>query len=737
MTTNKKIQPDSEEINSLISRFDGGKFKEAIIIAQSMTVRFPHYAFGWKMLGAAFNQLGQSEEALSPMQKAAGLSPGDAGAHYNLGVIFQSLGQSVQAEASYRRALEINPDYAEAHNNLGNTLYSLGRLVEAEASYRRASQLKSDFAEAHSNLGNVLRELVRLEEAEVSCRRALLIKPEFAGAHNNLGKALQDLGRLKEAQESYRRAFTIRPNFTKAQFNYVQTKKISHDDEIFIGQLEDLIGKGALNSDEKSDIYFSLGKCYDDLGKYDQAFLNYEKGHQLEGLTHPFDPKQNVNGVNKLISLFGKEFFSKRHEFGSNSEEPIFIVGMPRSGTTLAEQIISSHPSVCGAGELTFLSDRRKTLSLDDIRQFNRQQALSLADDYLVHLHSYSASALHITDKMPQNFFHLGLIRLCFPRARIIHCKRNPLDTCLSIYFQKFTLDHPYTHDLGNLGGYYAQYLRLMQHWREVLPGSMFEVEYEELVADQVGMTKRLLEFCNLEWDDSCLNFNSSERVVNTASSWQVRQPMYSSSVARWKRYESFLEPLMQFVDVPSKLNHQGVDVSAVSRKLHIGGKLKRDGWEVINALPGSHVDHLGNANDLTKFADDTFDTLYASHVVEHFDYDKEILSTLVEWRRVLKPGGVIMISVPDLEVLSAMILNKKLTQKERFMAMRMIFGGHMDKYDYHYVGLTEEFLKDYLLRAGFVKIERLKSFGIFNDCSELKHVGQAISLNLKACNPV
>jgi predicted SAM-dependent methyltransferase len=173
-----------------------------------------------------------------------------------------------------------------------------------------------------------------------------------------------------------------------------------------------------------------------------------------------------------------------------------------------------------------------------------------------------------------------------------------------------------------------------------------------------------------------------------------------------------------------------------VIRRLHIGGKISREGWEVINALPGAHVDHLGNANDLSRFANNTFETLYASHVVEHLDYTKEMIHTLVEWHRVLRPNGIVMISVPDLEILSAMILNKQLTQKDRLMAMYMIFGGHTDEYDYHYVGLTEEFLGDYLSRAGFVNIERVNSFGLFNDCSELKHVGQAISLNMKASKP-
>ncbi len=530
--------------------------------------------------GLALFNVGQLEKAAATLRLALRIEPGFISALLNLGLVLQAMGQLNEPKALYRQVLAMRPDNIEALANLGEVLriqgaldeaeeclnrgwtmqpnhvglllslgavlYAKFRIAEAEDYFKWILSTYPDNVIAQNNLGSTMYTQGRLDEAEACYKRALSIDPENAEALSNIGVLMLNRGNLVGAEENLKRAIAIKPNFAKAHLHLVNAKKITLGDNTLIAHMENMVGRSELGAEEKSDIHFALGKCYDDCGEYEQAFFHFENGHRLERLKYSFDPIRYVDEVSKLIAIFDKEFYSQRTTFGSHSEVPIFIVGMPRSGTTLVEQIISNHPTVFGAGELYFMDGRIKEISLESIKQLNRQQVQTLAYEYEVYLRSFSSSALHITDKMPQNFFHLGLIRLCFPRAHIIHCKRSPLDTCLSIYTQKFATDHPYAHELKNMALYYTQYKRLMQHWKEVLPGQLFEVQYEDLVTDQEMVTRELLEFCNIERNDMCLAFDRNERAVHTASCWQVRQPLYSSSIGRWKRYRSFLEPLMQ-----------------------------------------------------------------------------------------------------------------------------------------------------------------------------------------------
>jgi tetratricopeptide (TPR) repeat protein len=525
---------------------DSGQFKKAAETLRLALRIDPDFVSARQNLGFVMQTMGRLDEAKANYRQVLAVQPDHVVVLANLSEVLRAQGALDEAEECINRALAVQPDHVGLILNLGVLLQTKKRFVEAEDCFKRILSIDPENINAHNNLGAAMYAQGQMDEAKASYLRALSIDPENANAHNNIGGMMLDQGHLPEAEESYRRAITFKPDFAKAHFHYVQAKKITHGDEMFIAHLESLAGHPELGTEEKSDVYFALGKCYDDLGKYEQAFLHYENGHRLERQKYSFDPIRHVNEVSSLIATFDQEFFSQRAAYGSSSEVPIFIVGMPRSGTTLVEQIISSHPDVFGAGELYFLDDRRNELSLDSIKQLGPQEVISLADEYVAHLRSFSSIASHVTDKMPQNFFHLGLVRLCFPHARIIHCKRNPLDTCLSIYTQKFATAHPYANDLENMALYYAQYERLMQHWHEVMPDQLFEVQYEDLVADQGTMSRKILEFCNMEWDEKCLAFDRNERVVHTASSWQVRQPMYSTSIGRWRHYQSFLEPLMR-----------------------------------------------------------------------------------------------------------------------------------------------------------------------------------------------
>jgi len=313
-----------------------------------------------------------------------------------------------------------------------------------------------------------------------------------------------------------------------------------------------VLARPNLSLTERVELHFAAGKMYDDIETYEQAFDHYRLANDLFDVA--FDPAAYAEEVSALIATYTPDLLARGLEFGLDTESPVFIVGMPRAGTTLVEQILSSHPDVYGAGELgtmTNLTGRVVHLTGDSApypdcaRQLDQEGARLLAQEYMESLAAATKTAACFTDKMPKNFLHLGLIALLLPAARVINVQRDPMDTCLSIYFTHFLAHHAYAYNLTNLGLYYRQYQRLMAHWQRVLPLRSMELRYEELVADQVGMSRKLVEFCGLSWDERCLSFHKSDRVVHTTSGPQVRQPLYGSSVGRWHRYESHLTPLV------------------------------------------------------------------------------------------------------------------------------------------------------------------------------------------------
>jgi tetratricopeptide (TPR) repeat protein len=384
------------------------------------------------------------------------------------------------------------------------------------------------------------------------CQRALAIDAGNVEAHNNLGSALKSKGLFAEAALEYEAALAIEPDYALAIKNLADISKIQPDDPL-IPRIEQLLRSESLPVERREQCHFALGKCFNDVGTYDKAFEQYRAGNEIKKERHSFDAGAYARETDRLMATFDRAFFEQRNSHGSNSERPIFIVGMPRSGTTLVEQIIASHPDVFGAGELPHFNRLVKNLPArlrdaaypECVAGIDPKTASQLADEYLGYLRSLSPDAPQVTDKLPQNFRHLGLITLLLPHARIISCRREPLDVCLSCYFQDF-FAQPFSHDLADIGRFYREYDRLMAHWISVLPLPILEVQYEDLVGDMEAVSRRMISFCGLNWDDACLAFHKHERPVQTASDWQVRQPIYRTSVERWRRYEKHLEPLKQ-----------------------------------------------------------------------------------------------------------------------------------------------------------------------------------------------
>ena len=627
------LQPSPTEVNELLALYNEHRYLEAENRTRTLLEKYPHFAFGWKLLGSTL-QL-QGKDALPTFQKAALLMPDDAEAHYNLGVVQKGQGKLEDAATSYKRAIALNPDYADAHSNLGNIQQQLGQLGEAIASYRRAIMIKPDsaiahnnlgitlkdfgrldiaiesyrraieidpdYTEAHSNLGNALRDLGYFDDAVASCRRALKINPGYAEAHTNLGNILKDIGQFESAFASFRQALTIdskcdkamlgesqiymvngemglaeetiqkalemKPDNLEARFLMANVRRTRIGDEnlAILVKIEEAMRNNSLvlSRQQVISLYFALGKSFDDLGDRDRAFLYFSEGCKLKRATIRYDARQMTQRFDKTIRIFDAATIERLRGLGNSSDVPIFILGMPRSGTTLIEQIIASHPDVHGAGELLdMLSISQREVSgirgfPDNIRGLDRTSLTMWGNDYVASLYKHAPDARHVTDKMPNNFWVIGLIHLMLPNAKIIHVSRNAVDTCLSCFTKLFsgTLNH--TYDLAELGHYYVDYARLMEHWRKILPnGTFLDVQYEDVVAEQETQARRIIKFCALDWNNACIDFHKNKRTVGTASLSQVRQPIYKSSVERWRAYEKHLGPLLEVLgDLAHKRN--------------------------------------------------------------------------------------------------------------------------------------------------------------------------------------
>jgi Flp pilus assembly protein TadD len=427
------------------------------------------------------------------------------------------------------------------------------RPEQAVECFLRAIALKPDDAEAWSMLGAAYLDLGRDEEALEASRRALELRPDSADALNELGLAHADRGDFDDAISCYRRALEIEPLHFHAALNLAKSQRFSSGDEPDVALVERALAAPGIDPSSCSDLHFALGKINDDCGRYEAAFGHYQEANRGRANLHRHDPDDFVEDVSRLIEVFDAGFFGERGDFGDPSELPVFIVGMPRSGTTLVEQILSAHPAAYGAGELSDMADLarglRQRLGSDAdypacVPQMDAATAGAAASEYLASVSARAPDAARVTDKLPGNFLFLGLIALLFPRARIVVCRRHPLDVALSIYFTDFRAGHHYSYQLDHIAAQYQQFSRVMDHWRRVLPSPVLELRYENLVTDPEAQIRTLLEFCGLEWDERCVRFQEVRRPVHTASFWQVRQPLYATSVGRWRRYERYLEPL-------------------------------------------------------------------------------------------------------------------------------------------------------------------------------------------------
>ena len=504
-----------KEINNILNLFRSNKLLEAESLNKEIIRYFPKETILYNILGLILAEQKKFDEAIEYYEKGIKIKPDFAILYNNLGSIYKSRGKFSKAETLYKKAIYFDKKIAEPHNNLGNLYHSLNKHKKAVQFYKNAIEINDKFYISHYNLGVIYKSLGDIDKA-----------------HHHLNESIR-------INELFCTAYRILSQITKYKKN---------DKQLII--LDQIYNKSEINNFDKAEIAFALGKAYDDISDYKKAFKYYFEGNELRRKNITFsidDVKKEFNEIKKFIN---KDFFQSLKNFGSLDKTPIFILGMPRSGTTLVEQIISNHPAVFGGDELNFFPEIVKKyfynpdnkVYLNNLSKMNNEYK-KIAMVYINNLKKISDSSKRVTDKLPVNFKWIGLIKILFPNSIVIHCKRNSKDTCLSIFKNYFTNNElNFAYNLKELSEYYNEYNNLMNHWNSLLPNFIYEITYEQLIQNPKAQIRNLLKACNLKWNDNCIKFYNNRRVIKTASDTQVRKKIYSDSINVWKNYKKYLK---------------------------------------------------------------------------------------------------------------------------------------------------------------------------------------------------
>jgi tetratricopeptide (TPR) repeat protein len=523
-----------------------GRLDEAVAAHREAIALNRNFAEGYNDLGNAMKEKGELDEAIAAYREAIVRKPAWAMPRVNLGQLFREQGRFEEACSVFGQAAECEPGNPDAHNCLAMALAELQRFEEAGNALDRGAALAPDSALTHEARGMILWRTGRGAEAVESFRSALEIAPDSVSGWISLGLTLRQMGRFIEATESFRQVLARRPNAVQAHAMMAGAGETT--DEAEMGRLKASFNDPQTSIRDRAALGFVLGKRLDEADRFDESFEHYARANSLVlEMRHAAGERYSVDQfsrrVDESIAMWTPSFVSETRARGEASELPVFIVGMPRSGTSLVEQIAASHLEVFGAGELRDIGDLANSL---DFPRCSPGSIAEAAGKQLDRLRGRGGRAQRVIDKMPSNVEHLGLIATLFPLARVILCRRDPRDTCLSCFFQRFSSGNLFSFDLTQCGRHHVHTDRLIAHWMKVLPLRILEVQYEDLVADLEGQSRRIISFLGLPWNAACLDFHRTERAVKTASAWQVRQPIYTRSVGRWRNYERHLEALFE-----------------------------------------------------------------------------------------------------------------------------------------------------------------------------------------------
>ncbi len=558
-----------------------GEAALAAALLETLIRRDPRDAGALGLAGAVALQRGERQRAIELLSRALALAPGDASSHSNLAVAYLRERRTDDARRHLQRALELQPDSPEALVNLANLHRQAGEHSAAEPLYRRAAELRPAMADARLGLAQALESLGRPGEALAAAEAALRLQPGLVEALRVVGLAHDALGRLEPAVAAFERAAALSPRDARLEADlgntyaafgrreeaiahYRRALELSPGNAAYERQLGRLFADSGSLADrqarfdapdtpdqQRMHLGFALGKAFEDAGDHATAFRYLDAANRLRRARYDYRRADSEAAFAEIEATFTPELLAARSGHGTADASPIFVLGMPRSGTTLVEQILASHPDVTGAGELPLLRDlvigsstRRPIHYPELMAELSDADLASLGRTYVERLRAYAPEARFITDKMPGNFMLIGFIALCLPGARIVHCVRDPADTSVSIWRNYFSTHLGYAYDLGEIGHYHRLYQRLMAHWRRALPGRIYDISYEALVDDQEGETRRLLAHCGLDFRPECLDFHRTERPVHTASAAQVRAPISRNSIGIAARYGELLAPL-------------------------------------------------------------------------------------------------------------------------------------------------------------------------------------------------
>ena len=580
-----EIKEDYHEAHNNIGNLfrETGNYEQAIIHLKKAIDLDNTFAIGYYNLGLTYYQNKDYKNSAYYYNKAIETNPGFYQAYNNLGIIHKDDFGIDTAASYFKKAISINPEYAEAYLNLGDIHLQYGNANDALRYFKKILKFNSSYVKAYIAIANVMRNLNNHGEAILQLNKSLAIEPNNPNLLDTLGQVFTELGMKEKAIESFEKALEINPNFYETIYNLT----IINPKSKYSAMIDECLKKDDISENEKMHLHFSSGIILDKLNEHNSAFSEFNKANQIKRNNIPYKSKNDSSHADKLIAIYTKDYINKISEYSIPSDLPIFIIGMPRSGTSLVEQIISTHNNVYGAGELNLIDKNiegeiLKKLNKGDynshsITNLTKKEINLILNNYISELQKFSKTASRITDKLPYNYLKIGLIKSLLPNSKIILCKRNALDNCLSIFFSNFPSplndlpysvplhdpqikdklneNHCYTYnafsyDLLDIGKKYLTHEKITTHWKNIFPNDVYEVQYEKLIVNQEKISKELINHIGLEWDPNCLNFYKNKREVKTRSFLQVRQPMYSSSVDRWKKYKESLNPLIDILNL-------------------------------------------------------------------------------------------------------------------------------------------------------------------------------------------
>ena len=545
---NEEILLLKKEVNYAVKLLTNGQINEALKIVEALIKKSPNVPLLYNIRGVCYQTIRELGNAIDDFSQATILKSDYAEAYCNLGVTYQEKGDLVSAVNAYKNAIDNDNNYPTAHNNLGKIFLASGEIDSSIEHLECAITLKSDFADAHNNLGSAFLRINKLNDAIKSYKKAIALKPDFAVANNNLGIAYLRTGDPKLASKFFENAITITPGYATAHHNLSGVKVYKEKDKQ-VSLIESLLIENNLSQKERIYLNFALAKAYEDLGNHEELFKHLNEGNRIR-------KKEMSNSIadseehNELIKLFFNSNNIKLTYRDSLPIRPIFIVGMPRSGTSLVEQIISSHHEVYGAGEVNNFHNIIMPIiekhAVNENYNLKNDEFALIRKQYSNSLERFYANEKVITDKWILNFKTIGFILSAFPESKIVHLKRDARATCWSIYKHYFSDEgNRWAYDYQDLARFYKSYVGLMDYWHNLFPGKIYDISYEDLTSNQEKETRNLLKYCDLDWDENCLNFYTNTRGVKTASAVQVRNKMYQGSSDAWRQYLEHLKPLL------------------------------------------------------------------------------------------------------------------------------------------------------------------------------------------------